>query len=96
LVAGSMTAESAAPIRQYFKERFPPFAEDVGFDRAALVHAATEGLWFMDVLRLSPFSEKERAQLVKLILSIVDGADLSGLPGEKSARAGSSSARKKT
>jgi AcrR family transcriptional regulator len=76
LVAGSMTAESAEPIRRYFKERFPPFADDVGFDRAALVHAATEGLWFMDVLGLSPFSTQQRAQLVKTILSIVDGAPL--------------------
>jgi AcrR family transcriptional regulator len=76
LVAGSMTAETAEPIRRYFKERFPPFADDVGFDRAALVHAATEGLWFMDVLGLSPFSAKQRAQLVKTILSVVDGAPL--------------------
>ena len=76
LVAGSMTAESAEPIRRYFKERFPPFVDDVGFDRAALVHAATEGLWFMDVLGLSPFSAKQRAQLVKTILSIVDGVPL--------------------
>jgi AcrR family transcriptional regulator len=74
LVAGSMTAEAAEPIRRYFKERFPPFADDVGFERAALVHAATEGLWFMDVLGLSPFSAKQRAQLVKTILSIADGA----------------------
>jgi AcrR family transcriptional regulator len=76
LVAGSMTAEAAEPIRRYFKERFPPFADDVGFERAALVHTATEGLWFMDVLGLSPFSAKQRAQLVKTILSIADGAPL--------------------
>ena len=61
---------------RYFKQRFPPLADDVGFDRAALVHAATEGLWFMDVLGLSPFSAKQRAQLVKTILSIADGAPL--------------------
>ena len=79
LVAGSMTAEAAEPIRRYFKERFPPFADDVGFERAALVHAATEGLWFMDVLGLSPFSAKQRAQLVKTILSIADGATLTSV-----------------
>jgi|SRR5882757_2156831 len=95
VVAGSMTAESAEPIRRYFKDRFPPFAEDVGFDRAALVHAATEGLWFMDVLRLSPFSAKQRAQLVDLIVSIVDGADFPRRLSEKSILAGASSARKK-
>src|SRR5580692_4824457 len=42
----------------------------------SMVHAATEGLWFMDVLGLSPFSTKQRAQLVKTILSIADGAPL--------------------
>jgi AcrR family transcriptional regulator len=76
LASGSMTAETAEPIRRYFKQRFQPFVDDVGFDRAALVHAATEGLWFMDVLGLSPFSAKQRAQLVKTILSVVDGAPL--------------------
>jgi AcrR family transcriptional regulator len=76
LASGFMTAETAEPIRRYFKQRFQPFVDDVGFDRAALVHAATEGLWFMDVLGLSPFSAKQRAQLVKTILSVVDGAPL--------------------
>ena len=78
-----MTAEAAEPIRRYFKERFPPFVDDVGFDRAALVHAATEGLWFMDVLGLSPFSAKQRAQLVKTILSTVDGAPLETIDREE-------------
>jgi len=41
-----------------------------------MVHAATEGLWFMDVLGLSPFSTNQRAQLLKTILSIADGAPL--------------------
>jgi AcrR family transcriptional regulator len=76
LASGAMTAETADPIRRYFKQRFPPFADDVGFNRAALVHAATEGLWFMDVLGLSPFSAEQRAQLVKTILAVVDGAPL--------------------
>jgi AcrR family transcriptional regulator len=82
LASGSMTAETAEPIRRYFKERFPPFVDDVGFDRAALVHAATEGLWFMDVLGLSPFSARQRAQLVKTILAVADGAPLAAVAFE--------------
>lgn len=73
LVSGSMAAGTAEPIRCDFKQRLPSFSDDVGFDRAALVHAATERLWFMDVLGLSPFSAKQR---VETILSIVDGAPL--------------------
>lgn len=76
LSAGSMLNESADPIRRYWKERFPQIAVDIGFDRAALVHAATEGLWFMEVLRLSPFSELQRARLVEILMSIVDDSVL--------------------
>ncbi|PZP90890.1 MAG: TetR/AcrR family transcriptional regulator [Variovorax paradoxus] len=76
LSAGSMLDESAEPIRQHFKQQFPPFAADVGFDRAALVHAATEGLWFMEMHGVSPFSEQQREALVKIILSVVDGSPL--------------------
>jgi AcrR family transcriptional regulator len=76
LAAGSMLKESADPIRQYWMDRFPELAADIGFDRAALVHAATEGLWFMEMLRLSPFSDEQRARLVEIILAIVDDAPL--------------------
>jgi AcrR family transcriptional regulator len=76
LAAGSMLKESADPIRQYWQDRFPQLAADIGFDRAALVHAATEGLWFMEMLRLSPFSEEQRARIVEIILAIVDDTAL--------------------
>jgi len=76
LAAGSMLKESADPIRRYWKERFPQIAADPGFDRAALVHVATEGLWFMEMLGLSPFSKEQRARIVEIILSIVDDSVL--------------------
>lgn len=72
LAAGSMLKESADPIRRYWKERFPEISSGPGFDRAALVHAATEGLWFMEMLKLSPFSPEQRARLVELILAMSD------------------------
>jgi hypothetical protein len=73
LAAGPVPSDTMAPIRVYWKERFPPFAADVGFDRAALVHVATEGLWFMDVLGLSPFDAQQRRELVATILGLVEG-----------------------
>ena len=72
LAAGSMLKESADPIRRYWKERFPEIAAESGFDRAALAHVATEGLWFMEMLGLSPFSKEQRARIVEIILAIVD------------------------
>ncbi len=82
LAAGSMLKESADPIRRYWKERFPEIAEGAGFDRAALVHAATEGLWFMEVLGLSPFTDKQRARVVETILAIVDDKVLPPAPAD--------------
>lgn len=73
--AGPSANKTSEPIRSYFKERFPPFSDDVGFDRAALVHVATEGLWFMDVLRLSPFSKQQRSRIIDLILAIADSTE---------------------
>lgn len=75
-----MLKESADPIRRYWKERFPEIAADNAFDRAALVHAATEGLWFMEVLKLSPFFEGQRSRLVEILLSIVEDSVLQ--PGD--------------
>lgn len=72
LAAGSMLKESADPIRRYWQQRFPEISEGSGFDRGALVHAATEGLWFMEMLKLSPFSSEQRARLIELILEIAD------------------------
>jgi AcrR family transcriptional regulator len=74
LSAGSMQDASSEPIKRYFAERFPPFVDDVGFELAALAHAATEGLWFMEMHGVSPFTKKQREALVATIVSIVDGA----------------------
>ncbi|HLU01157.1 MAG TPA: hypothetical protein VKZ94_00235 [Advenella sp.] len=73
----------AGPIRQYFQERFAPFIEGAGFDCAAVVHAATEGLWFMEMLGLSPFTPEQRERLVQKLLSMVDEVD-EHLPAQES------------
>ncbi|MFM9925406.1 TetR/AcrR family transcriptional regulator [Variovorax sp. H27-G14] len=85
LAAGSMLKESADPIRRYWQQRFPEISEGSGFDRGALVHAATEGLWFMEMLKLSPFSSEQRARLIELILEIAD--DTSPAPPANALRA---------
>jgi AcrR family transcriptional regulator len=79
LAAGPIPTGTIDPIRQYWKDRFAPLAADVGFDRAALVHVATEGLWFMEVLALSPFGAEQRRELVAAILALVDGAAIAPL-----------------
>ncbi|MFC4670987.1 TetR/AcrR family transcriptional regulator [Seohaeicola nanhaiensis] len=68
--------------RQYYRERFDSIEQGVGFERAALVHLATEGLWFMELIGFSPFSPEERARIVGMIKRIIDGGDLEWPPDE--------------
>lgn len=56
-----------APVREFFRERLPAIGKDVPFERAALIHLATEGLWLMDLFKLSPFTKTQRASIVRLL-----------------------------
>ncbi|NKF24255.1 TetR/AcrR family transcriptional regulator [Solimonas sp. C16B3] len=56
-----------APVREFFSKRLPSIAPGVPFERAAIVHLATEGLWLMDLFGASPFTKKQRTQVVKLL-----------------------------
>ncbi|MDR6827667.1 AcrR family transcriptional regulator [Bosea sp. BE271] len=57
-------------------ERFNAIKQGVGFERAAIVYLATEGLWFLELAGFSPFSAKERQRLVLLLLSLADGGEI--------------------
>jgi AcrR family transcriptional regulator len=59
----------------HHSERFKTISADVGFDRAALVYLATEGLWFLELVRFSPFERKERARVVDLLISLADSGE---------------------
>lgn len=56
-----------APVREFFRKRLPAIGKDVPFERAALIHLATEGLWLMDLFKLSPFNKPQRARIVRLL-----------------------------
>ncbi|HEY9546960.1 MAG TPA: TetR/AcrR family transcriptional regulator [Solimonas sp.] len=56
-----------APVREFFRKRLPAIAKDVPFERAALIHLATEGLWLMDLFKLSPFNKTQRTRIVRLL-----------------------------
>jgi AcrR family transcriptional regulator len=60
----------------HHRERFEQISRGVGFDRAALVYLATEGLWFLELLGFAPFTEKQRQRVVLMLLSIADGAEI--------------------
>jgi AcrR family transcriptional regulator len=65
------------PVREFFRRRLPAISKGVPFERAALVHLATEGLWLMDLLGASPFSRAQRAKIVRLLSQLAaDGGTL--------------------
>jgi AcrR family transcriptional regulator len=60
----------------HHRERFDAISKGVGFDRAAVVYLAVEGLWFLELAGFAPFSEAERKRAVSLLLSIADGGEI--------------------
>lgn len=61
------------PASRYFSERFGKLSRDLPFERAALVHLATEGLWMLELLKLSPFTPAQRARVVRHLLELAEG-----------------------
>jgi AcrR family transcriptional regulator len=61
-----------------YAARFQDIAHGVGFDRAATVYLATEGLWLLELSRSSPFSQQQRDRTVELLLELCDGSEISG------------------
>ncbi|WP_245611658.1 TetR/AcrR family transcriptional regulator [Nevskia soli] len=61
-----------APVAEYFNGRFAKLAQDVPFEQAALVYLATEGLWTQELLQLSPFTPRQRARVVRMLVRMAE------------------------
>ena len=77
-VSGSLLAAMSndpallEPAAEYFAARFAKLVQDVPFERAALVHLSTEGLWMLELLKVSPFTPHQRARIVRLLLKLAE------------------------
>jgi AcrR family transcriptional regulator len=80
LAALSSAPALLAPVIEYFRGRLSRIAADLPFERAALVYLATEGLWVQELLQLSPFSPRQRAQLVRMLQRLADEAAADAAP----------------
>lgn len=60
------------PVAEYFNGRFAKLTQDVPFEQAALVYLATEGLWMQELLQLSPFTARQRAQMVRMLVRMAE------------------------
>jgi len=74
LAALSSAPALLAPVTAYFRSRFVRIASDVPFESAALIYLATEGLWVQELLQLSPFTSRQRGQVVRLLRRLADEA----------------------
>ena len=59
-------------VSRYFTQRFQQISADVPMERAALIHAATEGLWLMELMQTSPLTRAQRTRLSKELLRLCD------------------------
>ena len=60
-------------VRSYFSARFLRLSRGIPFERAAIVHLATEGLWVMELLGTSPFTQRQRERAAKALLRLAEG-----------------------
>lgn len=74
-----------APVMEHFNRRFGQISSDVPFERVALVFIATEGLWILELLQLSPFTPRQRAQVVRMLLRMA-GESAAATPVSKPRR----------
>jgi len=71
---------NSAEGRAHHRERFAAISKGVGFDRAAVVYLAAEGLWFLELAGFLPFSRKERRRVVEKLMALADGGEIGGTP----------------
>jgi AcrR family transcriptional regulator len=66
--------------KKYYAQRFREMAAGMDFGRAAIVHLAVEGLWYMELAGFSPFTAMERRRIVMLLLRLADGGEIEADP----------------
>lgn len=66
--------------KAYYARRFREMAAGMDRDRAAIVHLAVEGLWYMELAGVSPFTATERRRIVMLLLRLADGGEIEADP----------------
>lgn len=61
------------PIRKVVRENYLKFtASDMGFEKAAIIALAVDGMRFQEMLFISPFDEEQRLRIFEELLRLVD------------------------
>lgn len=73
VAASADNPEHMAPCRAQYRKLLNEFARlPGGFERAAMVLLAVQGLLLAELLHLSPYTPQERSRLVKVLLRAAD------------------------
>jgi AcrR family transcriptional regulator len=54
-------------VAEFYRARFERMTRDLPFERAAIVHLATEGLWLLELMNASPLSKRERSRVAQML-----------------------------
>ena len=59
------------PVRKFQKSNLKELTQGgLGFEKSALLWLATEGLWFLEMLQVSPLSAAQRKRIAALIVKL--------------------------
>jgi AcrR family transcriptional regulator len=74
LAAAANEPKLLAPMRDYYRQWFAGLAASRHPERASIVSLATEGLWVLELLGLSPLSPAQRERVVAELLRLAEEA----------------------
>jgi AcrR family transcriptional regulator len=61
------------PVRNVYQKHMAEFVSSgLGFEGAAVIALATDGLRLLEILSLSPFNKRERKHLIEVLLRLAD------------------------
>jgi AcrR family transcriptional regulator len=63
-----------SPVKEHNRVLFKELAAFSNFNRASLVVLAVQGLWLMETLQVSPLNQRQRAAIIKELLSLAESA----------------------
>jgi AcrR family transcriptional regulator len=75
LAAAANNPKLLEPVREYFREWFARLEDfGLGFERAAVISLAVDGLWLLELLQLSPLTQAQREGVSQEIFRLMDGS----------------------
>lgn len=73
LAAAANNPNLLDPVRDYYRQWFAQLRDSgLKFEKAAMISFAVQGLWFLELFRLSPLSPEERQGVIAELLRLTE------------------------